>query len=242
METNNYAAEAVKKFYSDYDCYNYNGIFNDILKHELKTPAKSHIVMLELLLREKFGKLNEVQKEILSNLISSSEYSLMTIKNVILYNDIKKYGISLSKEKHNIKLLIEEAVLRAEYILLNKTQKIYVKAESDDLFCKIDVDEIRKVLFNLIANLSEMSDKSSENIIFAGRRDKYVKISFINKTYKTSYLSKSESSFKKRFKKNSFDLNLNICSEIIRAHKGTFDINPFKNSNYVFCLRLNTQI
>ena len=57
--------------------------FTCILNHDIKTPLLAQIQSLELILKDKFGKLNFEQKNILKEILNSNYFLFEIISNAI---------------------------------------------------------------------------------------------------------------------------------------------------------------
>lgn len=211
---------------------NLNYDLKEILRHELKNPLASNIIMLSFLLNERFGKLSRVQKEIILSTISSEMYSLGVLNNCLFYDK----NIPLFFEKHDIKRLLESAIDDLNLICRDKKQNIILNCEIKDCFLYADKKELSRVFYNLIMNLSELSENESNIFISVKNKDKNTEIIFKSEIYKNNFYKKR----KDKFRKLSVDLSFDICKKITELHGGKFYINPFKNSDYIYKLIFNT--
>ena len=196
---------------------------NEIIKHELKTPMSSDIIMLNLLLNGKFGSLNDIQKEILVNIISSNLRSLLILNNYSSYEGLK----NLSFCECSIKKLIESAVCDLDLIFKDKKQEIFIDCIKD-FFLYADKKELNRVFYNLLINLSELSDEGSKNVVYIRKIEDFLEVLFINKTHEGIFYQNR----KGKFRKVSRDMSFDICKKIINLHKGKLEVSSFGNSLY----------
>ena len=143
--------------------------FIDILTHDLKNPIRANIQVLELILKNRFGVLEIKLKNVLDELLNSCRFmNYMTDNLLIKYkNEFNLY--ELQKQRYSIVNLVKEKCLGLSGVLDKKNQTVEFIVKGRIKYTEIDVDEIGKVINNLI--------KKYGNFIYS-----YLK--FYNKTQK----------------------------------------------------------
>ena len=221
------AKSVLNEFHKDLDVYD----IKEIIQHELKTPMSFDIIMLNLLLNGKFGNLNDTQKEILINIISSSGRSLLTLNNYLVYGNLIKPNFC----EYNLEKLIKSVISDLNVIFWDRKQETFLDCRFKDCSLNIDKREIGRVFYNLIINLSESSDEGSKNLISIRKKGKFIEVFFINETYKSNFFHNKEN----KFGRISTDMSLAICEKIVNFHKGKLKINPFNNPLYAYKITFN---
>lgn len=199
--------------------------FIDILTHDLKNPIRANIQVLELILNNKFGIVENNLKVILDELLNSCRFmSYMTDNLLIKYkNEFNTY--ELQKEKYSLIKLIKEKYNNLINIFnrKNQTVELIIKGEIPDI--EIDINEIGKVINNLIINASEQSIENSKIKIIIEKNKDNINVSFVDYGYpknneKLSEIFEEYIACSNKFRKIGFSLELYNCRKIIEAHNG----------------------
>lgn len=199
--------------------------FVDILNHDIKNPLRSNIQILELILKENFGSINSDLREVLSELLNSSNYLKYITENLILkYNN--EFNLhELKKEEHSIIALIKEKCNKLMNFIERRKQIIELTAKGNISTVPMDVEEMGKVINNLIINACEQSVENAKIIIEVENDTDNIKVSFTDYGY-----NKTEDNIKElfdeyitcsnKFRKIGYGLDLYNCKRIVEAHGG----------------------
>ena len=154
--------------------------FIDIISHDLKNPIRANIQILEQILKNKFGILETNLKVILDELLNSCRFmNYMTDNLLIKYkNELSLY--ELKKEKYSLIKLIKEKCSNLTEMLDRKHQTVELSVNSDVDNIDIDVNEMGKVINNLIINASEQSRENSIIKIKIEDNKNNIAVSFID--------------------------------------------------------------
>ena len=82
--------------------------FIETLTHDLKTPILAQIRVLELILQQQFGKLNDEQTEMLQLSLDSCQYMYEMISTLISTYKFENEDFQLNYSYFNIIHLVEE--------------------------------------------------------------------------------------------------------------------------------------
>ena len=199
--------------------------FIDILTHDLKNPIRAGIQVLELILKNRFGTLEIKLKNVLEELLNSCRFmNYMTDNLLIKYkNEFNLY--ELQKQRYSIVNLVKEKCLGLSGVLDKKNQTVEFIVKGRIKYTEIDIEEIGKVINNLIINASEQSCNNSKIIIQIENMEDRVNVSFIDYGYpkKNEFLEDIFSEFitcSNKFRKIGYSLELYNCRKIIEAHNG----------------------
>ncbi len=199
--------------------------FIDIISHDLKNPMRANIQILDLILKGKFGKIENNLKPVIEELHNSCKFMKYMADNLIIKykNEIDLH--ELQTEKYSIIKLIKDICNKTSDVLERKKQtvELIINGEVQDI--NIDIKEMSKVIKNLIINASEQSLENSKIIIKIEYNKENVSVSFIDYGYKSKkeildnlfdeYISCSN-----KFRKIGFSLDLYNCKKVIEAHNG----------------------
>ena len=208
-----------------------------ILNHDIKTPLLAQIQTISMILDEKFGKINNKQKEILSEILNSNNFMLEIISNALFLMRYENEKPKLKLEKINVKDEINTCVEMIKNYAEEKSQNIIVKAKDN---IKINADKIliQKIILNLLTgSISNGFENSNIEITVKENRRK---ISFSTKN-KSVYMTKEKLSSLFQEKKSLCDfnqlgmsLNLNIAKKLIKAHNWEIVAKSKKDNSAVF--------
>ena len=199
--------------------------FIDIISHDLKNPMRANIQILELILKNKFGKVENNLKIVLDELLNSCRFMNYMADNLLIKykNEFDLY--ELQRQNFSIVQLVKEQCNKLMSILKRKKQTVELVVKGEILNAEIDVEEMSKVISNLIINASEQSIENSKIIIEIEYNSNDISVSFIDYGYPQKqeflngifeeYLASSH-----KFRKVGFGLELFNCRKIIEAHGG----------------------
>lgn len=199
--------------------------FVDIISHDLKNPMRANIQILELILKNKFGKIENNLKVVLEELLSSCRFMNYMADNLLIKykNEFDLY--ELQKEKYSILKLIKEQCNKLAKFLDRKKQiiELIIKGNIDDI--EMDIEEMSKVINNLIINASEQSIENAKIKIKVEKNKNNIRISFVDYGYpqKQEVLNGIFEEYvicSNKFRKIGFGLELYNCRKIIEAHNG----------------------
>ena len=195
------------------------------LVHDLKTPITAQILAVDCLLKNTFGVLNDSQKEILSQIKQSCEYSQNLIHAILVPYLCENGQFIQNSEKVNFTKLIDNAVRETKNLADEKFQKIITKNEIKETEIFADKFQMKRVIVNLISNAIKYGFDNSaieietkedrKNIIFNVRnRSKYINSCDANRLFDKFRRDKRGKSG------ISCGLGLYLVKQIITAHKG----------------------
>lgn len=198
------------------------------LTHDLKVPIIAEANMLEFFLQEKFGTLNDKQKEALENMKASNKELLDLVQIVLETYRLKEDEIDLNLEKISVKKFLNIVAEEMTYIAQKTNNKIVVIVP-EDYDIEIDFLHFKRVLKNLVNN-AILYGKSNTDIeiiakIVNGKSQIIVKdygkgisAEDIEKIF-NKYFSAS-----KKFRKIGTGLGLYLSKKIVEAHGGKLGV------------------
>ena len=220
--------------------------FVDIISHDLKIPMRANIQILELILKNKFGNLDNSLKQVLKELLNSCRFMNYMADNLLIKykNELELKNLKL--QKYSVVKLIKEACNSLSKLLEAKKQSAELTVKGDIPFIQIDIKEMTRVINNLIINASEQSCENSKIYVSVENSNNKVLVAFTNYGYKQNTTVLNEMfeeylSCSNKFRKVGFGLELYNCKRIIEAHKGNITVKSMsdKGTSIIFCLPLN---
>lgn len=209
-----------------------------ILNHDIKTPLLAQIQTLEFVLKEKFGKINEEQKNVLKDILNSNYFMSDLVSNTLFLLRFENEKPKLNIEKINVKDEIKDCIEIVKNFAKEKSQNIIFNTNED---IKIDADKIyiQQIILNLLSSsISYGFENSDIEISIKENKDE---ISFFAKN-KSIYMTKekinslfeNEKKTLSDFNQLGMSLNLNIANKLISAHNWDIIAKSTKDNSSIF--------
>ncbi len=215
------------------------------LTHDLKVPIIAEANMLEFFLQEKFGTLNDKQKEALENMKSSNKELLDLVQIVLETYRLKEDEIDLNLEKVSVKKFLDEIAEEMSYIA-HKTNNNIVVIVPEDFNIRIDYLHFKRVLKNLVNNAILYGKSNTDIEISAELYGKNAQI--IVKDYGKGISEEDlEKIFNKyfsackKFRKIGTGLGLYLSKKIVEAHGGTLDVESKEGEYTKFFINMELE-
>ncbi len=213
------------------------------LTHDLKVPIIAEANMLEFFLQEKFGELNEKQKEALNTMQSSNKELLDLVQIVLDTYKVKEGEIELNLESVSIKKYMEEIVEEMSAIAHKTNNKLVVNIKSD-FEIKIDYLQFKRVIKNLINNAISYGKSNSDIEINIDKKGKniFIRVKDYGKGISQDDIEKIFNKYfsaSKKFRKIGTGLGLYLSQKIVQAHGGGLTVSSKEGEYTEFCITLN---
>ena len=213
------------------------------LTHDLKSPIRAEQTVLSQLLNEKFGALNDVQKEIIAEIVNSRDYTRRMIDNLLTRYKASSQNIEITPELSSYKDIISRSIKELEPIINEKKQEIYVTYKAKIDMFEFAPTEIKRVLLNLISNASEYTPKYGKIEVNVYEKDNNI----ITEVSDTGYgIDKNDIehifdrnvTLAKKYRKVGSGLGLYISKTLINAHGGHISVKSRvkEGSKFTFSL------
>ena len=134
--------------------------FISIVTHELKTPLVPIKGYIDLLLLEKFGTLNEAQKQRMEIVKKSIQVLLRLVSDLLDTQKIDLRQLKLNKERHDLVEIISLAIETAREDA-NKNEITITKNAPETFTCLCDRIRLEQVLTNIISNSLDFCPKGT---------------------------------------------------------------------------------
>lgn len=218
------------------------------LTHDLKTPIRAQVRALELILDNKFGKIDESLAEILGEVHNSCKFMQYMTDNLLTKYKSQSGQLNIIKERKSLYNIIQNIKENLKYLLEQKNQKIIIEYFSEIKELNLDPYEIERVLNNLIINAAEYTPDNGIITIQVKNNDKEVLVSVIDNGWgipenEISLIFNEYMSTSKKFRKVGYGLGLYICKKIVEGHRGKIFVTSQegKGSNFTFTLPLEKE-
>jgi len=122
------------------------------MSHELRTPMNSIIGFSKVLSKETFGPLNERQKKYAQNILTSGQYLLSLISDVLDLARVESGKMALEPAVFSVKTFLEEAPLLMKSLDLSENIQCSMELAGDLGELRADPRKLKQVLYNLLSN------------------------------------------------------------------------------------------
>lgn len=218
--------------------------FLNIVSHELKTPLTPTMAYLNLLLKERLGKLTKQQKEALEIIEKNAKLLKRLIWNFLDLSRLEAGSMKFSMQQIDLTELIKKVIKDMETFA--KAKNIVIESKIRHLpITEGDRERLAQVITNLIDNAIKFTPKKGK-IIVETRKKGYSLIISISDTGIGISKQKLDKIFTKFFQVDSSvarkysgtGLGLTICKGIISAHGGDIIVESTLGKGSTFSIKL----
>lgn len=209
------------------------------VSHELKTPISSLKMGTQLLKNEKFGTLNEQQKELLKSIDEDGDRLLNITGELLNLSQAESGNIRLNIQDCNVSDLVKKAVSNNQIVAENKEIQLETEIKTEEnSIVKADFDKTVWVLNNFLTNAIKHSEVGKKIIIKTENVSDKIKFSVqdFGKGIDSKYHSKV---FDRYFQvpedfQNGTGLGLAISKNFIEKQGGEIGLDSSVNEGSTF--------
>lgn len=213
------------------------------ISHELKTPISAIKMGVQLLGNQKFGALNDQQKELLKSINDDGQRLLNITGELLNLSQVETGNISLTVEKCSPKEVVQAAVKNVEKLAEQKN--ILINTEyliGDNDFVNADFDKTVWVMNNFLTNAVKHSFQDENISITVEKQDSMIQFS----------ITDTGSGIDEKYHRQIFDryfqvpgehmngtgLGLAISKNFIEKQNGEIGVKSSPNQGSTFYFRL----
>ena len=201
--------------------------FLTMITHELKTPLVPIKSYIDMILSEKFGPLNEVQKQKLQVINESTGSMLKLVYDLLDVQKLELRQFILNKKMHSLSEIINNTIQMAKPSASHNDIRITTDMKNN-VSCLCDKSSIERVIMNIISNCIDFCPKHAGKIqIKLFSENNHAKIIVkdngigivkenLEKVFQKFY--QVDSSFTREH--TGTGLGLSVCKGIIEKHGG----------------------
>jgi signal transduction histidine kinase len=147
------------------------------MSHELRTPLNAILGFSQVLRDEMFGPVNEKQAEYLDDIVSSGNYLLALINDVLDLSKIEAGQVELDVQPFSVREALERGVVMVRERATEDGVDVALAADPDVDVVEGDERRIKQVIFNLLSNAVKFTPPGGEVDVSAARVNGEVRIS-----------------------------------------------------------------
>lgn len=203
------------------------------LTHDLKVPIMAEKNMLAFLADNRFGELNERQREALLHLKNSNQELVELVEIILETYKLNETKIELTKQKTNANDLLKDTIEEMRPISDSDSIQVNFFTEFDG-DVELDRFYIKRVLKNLLLNAISFSEPYSkiDTAVCVDEKHVFLKITNYGKTIKKEEVKHVFDKYyttAKKFRKVGTGLGLYLSNKIVKAHKGRIMVESQNN-------------
>ncbi len=145
------------------------------MSHELRTPLNAVLGFSELLVGDTYGKLNDAQRERVSDIAAAGRQLLTLVNDILDLSRIEAGRVELKLAPIDLRAPIEDALSLMAPIAKSKNVRISADV-SDSLRAVADPDRLRQIVVNFLSNAIKFSPADSAVTVSAKAQDRNVRI------------------------------------------------------------------
>lgn len=210
------------------------------LTHDLKTPTRAQLMVMDILLNGSLGPLNEEQKDMILQAKNSNVYMANMISTILTTYKSESSELKLDITNFDFVEAVNDTCKELASLADTRCQNIIFKSNIKDKFITGDELQIKRVITNLISNAIlhgyektpvevELNEKRKSIIFSVKNNSRYIppeRINEIFEKYSSAKYSKSN--------KASTGLGLYLSKKIVKMHHGSIYANSWKNETCKF--------
>lgn len=210
------------------------------MSHELRTPLHS-ILSFSQFGMERLGKVdNEKIRDYLEKIHYSGEIQLSLVNNLLDLARLESSMEELHFKAYNLYQLIKNVVAEVSSLYEDKSIRVSVIAEQEELDVLCDNIKIMQLVRNLLSNAIKFSPQGSEITIICEKNDDWVIMIMqdqgpgVPDEEKELIFDKFNQSSRTRTGAGGTGLGLAICAQIIQLHKGRLWVEDGEQQGALF--------
>lgn len=218
------------------------------ISHDFRSPLTSIKGFVQAILDGTIPYEN--QNKYLNIVLEESERLTRLTNNILLLTKIENHQVTLEKTNFDVHSILRKVILQFEQPILKKQLEIKLLVSKKELFVFADLNQIQRVLYNIIDNAVKFCQDNDEIIIDTQIIKDKVQVSISDTGlgiseeqihYIWNRFHKADRSRGKD--KKGTGIGLSIVREIIKAHDEQIDVysQEGKGSTFFFTLPLSNK-
>lgn len=141
------------------------------MSHELRTPLNASIGFSELLMQGLAGELSEKQKHYVDNVLTSNQFLLSLINDILDLSKIEAGKIELAPEKISVPVTIKETLSLIKEKAMKHNVLLKTEFDSQLEFIEADKQRFKQILFNLLSNAVKFNKDEGGTATIIARKE-----------------------------------------------------------------------
>jgi signal transduction histidine kinase len=214
------------------------------MSHELRTPLNAILGFSQVLREQMFGPVNEKQAEYLDDILSSGNYLLSLINDVLDLSKVEAGQVELELQPFSLREALERGVVMMRERAMEEGVQVELAAAPEVDVVEGDERRIKQVIFNLLSNAVKFTPAGGAVDVVAARDNGEVRVS-VSDTGPGIAPEDHERIFEKfrqtgagLEQREGTGLGLALSKRLVELHGGRIwlESEPGRGSTFVFTL------
>jgi two-component system CheB/CheR fusion protein len=127
------------------------------MSHELRTPLNAIIGFSEVLYDQKFGPLNETQRDYLNDVLESSKHLLSLINDILDLAKVESGKMELALSNFSLKELLAHSLVFIKEKAFKHNIELSLGIAEEVGYIRADERKVKQILFNLLSNADKFT-------------------------------------------------------------------------------------
>ncbi|MBU3966960.1 MAG: cell wall metabolism sensor histidine kinase WalK [Euryarchaeota archaeon] len=141
------------------------------MSHELRTPLNSILGFSQLLKQKMFGELNEKQEHHVDNILTSGNFLLNLVNDILDLSKVEAGKMELVIEKIHVPQVMNESLILIKEKAIKHNVKLKLDLDPKLDYIEADKLRIKQVLFNLLGNAVKFSKPEGETVTVTTKKE-----------------------------------------------------------------------
>ncbi|MDD5474542.1 MAG: ATP-binding protein [Candidatus Methanoperedens sp.] len=141
------------------------------MSHELRTPLNASIGFSELLNEGMAGELSEKQKHFVKNILTSNQFLLTLINDILDLSKIEAGKMELSPKKMSVPETIAETLSLIKEKAMKHNVLLKMEFDPELVFIEADKQRFKQILFNLLSNAVKFSKEEGGTLTITAKKE-----------------------------------------------------------------------
>jgi len=150
------------------------------MSHELRTPLNAIIGFTQLMMDEVSGKINDKQRECLSDVLNSGQHLLNLVSDILDLSKVEAGKIELKMRALNLTAVIADVARNVKPMLDGNKHELTVSIEEGLPQVRADKSRLIQILFNLLSNAIKFTPPRGRIAIQASREGDWCQVSVVD--------------------------------------------------------------
>lgn len=215
--------------------------------HEIRTPLNAIKGFGDLLVEERVGELNPVQKKYLGKMTDSAQKLLLVVNQILDWAKIESNQVTLQYQELDLCRIAVEVGSLLELRLRDKNLQYHIDMV-DWAHVEGDWGRIREVLVNLVGNSIKFTDNGGSIKVSFNRKDQYLITSVtdngcgISEEKAAQLFQPFSKGVNRPGEESNTGLGLWICRSVIELHQGYIWVESKQGQGTVLSFALPIQL
>lgn len=134
------------------------------MSHELRTPLNAIIGFSQILLNRAKGPLSDYQADMITRVLANGRNLLELINDILAFSKLEAGRLDLDPVEMDLSALVVSTAKELQSLATQKSLKLQVEVDLDDVTVVNDAARLRQILVNLLSNAIKFTAEGSVHL------------------------------------------------------------------------------